>query len=189
MVLLDFSKAFDQVNHTKLLYKLEQHGVCGTTLMWVRAFLTGRTQSVVLEGEESDQVSVTSGVPQGSVLGPLLFLLYINDLPDGIKSQVRLFADDTVVYLTVDSPGDSSILQQDLDKLQSWEAAWDMEFNPSKCQVLHITKSKQPIKTHYALHGQGLEATSSARYLGMDITSDLSWNTHIDRTVNKANRP
>ena len=188
MVLLDFSKAFDKVNHAKLLYKLQQNGVCGPTLLWIQAFLSGRTQSVVVEGEESDQVRVSSGVPQGSVLGPLLFLLYINDLPEGIKSQVRLFADDTAVYLTVDCLDDSRALQQDLDKLQRWEAAWDMEFNPSKCQVLHITRSRRPTQSQYILHGQVLEATSSARYLGVDISSDLSWNKHINRMSNTANK-
>ena len=120
---------------------------------------SGRTQSVVVEGEESDQVRVTYGVPQGSVLGPLLFLLNINDLPEGIKSQVRLFADDTAVYLTIDGPKYSSTLQQDLKTLEKWEAAWDMEFNPSKCQALHITRYRNPIQSQYTQHGQVLEAT------------------------------
>ena len=90
-----------------------------------------RTQSVVLDGEESDSVPVTSGVPQGSVLGPILFLIYINDLPDLITSKVRLFADDTAVYLTVESPSDGQVLQKDLDTLSGWESRWDMEFNPT----------------------------------------------------------
>ena len=135
LVLLDFSKAFDKVNHLKLLFKLSTHGVKGKTLKWISSFLGGRTQAVVLEGECSPEVSVTSGVPQGSVLGPLLVLLYINDLPENIQSQVRLFADDTAVYLTVINPNDSNILQSDLNKLQEQERTWDMEFNPSKCQV------------------------------------------------------
>ena len=107
LILLDFSKAFDKVNHPKLLYKLSTFGIIGNTLEWIEAFLTGRSQTVVLEGESSKEVPVTSGVPQGSVLGPLLFLLYINDLMENIKSQVRLFADDTAVYLTVSSAHDS----------------------------------------------------------------------------------
>ena len=85
---------------------------------------------------------MTSGVPQGSVLGPLLFLLYINDLPENIQSQVRLFAGDTAVYLTVTNMQDSQVLQSDLESLQHWERTWDMEFNPGKCQVIHITRSK-----------------------------------------------
>ena len=118
LILLDFSKAFDKVNHLKLLHKLQMHGVQGKTLSWIESFLVGRTQSVVLEGECSDEVPVSSGVPQGSVLGPILFLLYINDLPDNVQSQVRLFADDTAVYLTLNHPSDASLLQKDLDQLQ-----------------------------------------------------------------------
>ena len=117
----------------------------GKTLNTIKSFLIGRSQTVVLDGESSNEVPVTSGVPLGSVLGLLLFLLYINDLPDNIQSQIRLFADDTAVYLTVSSANDSSILQPDLDSLQCWERTWDMKFNPSKCQVLHISRSGSPI--------------------------------------------
>ena len=157
LVLLDFSKAFDKVNHLKLLYKLSCFGVKGNTLNWIQSFLIGRTQTVVLDGESSNEVPVTSGVPQGSVLGPLLFLLYINDLPENIQSQVRLFADDTAIYLTVCNIQDGQVLQSDLDTLQQWERTWDMEFNPSKCQVLHITRAKKHIETNYSMHGQILE--------------------------------
>ena len=136
LILLDFSKAFDKVSHPKLLFKLSRHGGKVNTLNWIRAFLVGLTQAVVLEGESSSGVAVTSGVPQGSVLGPL-FLLYINDLPQNIQAQVRLFADDTAVYLTVGSSDDRDTLQADLNTLQEWELAWDMEFNPSKCQEHH----------------------------------------------------
>ena len=188
LVLLDFSKAFDKVNHLKLLFKLSQHGVKGNTLNWIRAFLLGRTQAVVLEVERSSEVPVTSGVPQGSVLGPLLFLLYINDLPQNIQSQVRLFADDTAVYLTVSSFKDVNILQADLDTLQEWERTWDMEFNPGKCQVLQITRSKQPLQSQYTLHGQVLESVDSAKYLGVTISQDLNWNNHINNIIGKANR-
>ena len=126
LILLDFSKAFDKVNHLKLLYKLSCFGVKGNTLNWIQSFLIGRTQTVVLDGESSEDVKVTSGVPQGSVLGPLLFLLYINDLPENIQSQVRLFADDIAVYLTVTNMQDSQVLQSDLESLQHWERTWDI---------------------------------------------------------------
>ena len=88
-------------------------------------------------------------VPQGSVLGPILFLAYINDLPDGISSQVCLFADDTALYLTIEGEEDSSALQKDLNSLSGWEKKWDMQFNPSKCQVVQVTGSKRPIKSEY----------------------------------------
>ena len=119
---------------------------------------------------------MTSGVPQGSVLGPLLFLLYIIDLPQNIRSQVRLFADDTAVYLTVTSSEDANTLQADLDTLQEWERIWDTEFNPSKCQVLHITRARQPLQSQYTLHSQFLESVDSAKYLGVNIFQYLNWN-------------
>ncbi|MCG7878558.1 MAG: reverse transcriptase family protein [Candidatus Thiodiazotropha endolucinida] len=188
LVLLDFSKAFDKVNHSKLLLKLHSYGIRGSTLRWIQAFLSNRRQKVVIDGEESDSVPVTSGVPQGSVLGPILFLAYINDLPQDIVSQVRLFADDTAVYLTLEDRSDSETLQRDLDRLQAWEKKWDMEFNPSKCQVIKVTSARTMLDTRYVLHGQVLEVVSSARYLGVDISSNLSWNTHVNRIATNANR-
>ena len=121
------------------------------------------------------------------MLGPILFLVYINDLPDDIVSQARLFADDTAIYLTLEK-NDSDKLQRDLDRLQTREARWDMEFNPSKGQVVKVTFSRNPLQTQYILHGQVLEAVSSARYLGVDISSNLSWNTHVDRITANADR-
>ena len=150
-------------------------------MSWIKAFLTGHSQTVVLEGESSSEIPVNSGVPQGSVLGPLLSLLYINDLPENIQSQDRLFADDTAIYITINNHSDSDTLQQDLDTLQTWERLWDMDFNPSKCQVLHISKSRHPAQHINMLHGQALEAMDHAKYLGVDISKDLSWNTHIIR--------
>lgn len=188
LVLLDFSKAFDKVSHDKLCYKLHQLGVQGRNLAWIRGFLSNRTQKVIIDGECSSSIPVTSGVPQGSVLGPILFLAYINDLPAHIQSQVRLFADDTVVYVTLDKVGISqTTLQEDLKRLEHWETLWDMEFNPSKCQVVHVSTSKCPVHTDYILHGHVLETTSAARYLGVDIADNLSWNTHINRITGKAN--
>lgn len=188
LILLDFSKAFDKVNHLKLLHKLQEHGIPTQVVSWIRSFLIGRSQSVVVNGEKSDQVPVTSGVPQGSVLGPLLFLLYINDLPESTLSKVRLFADDTAVYLVVTSTTDCLTLQNDLLILEAWEKDWDMEFNPGKCQVLHITRDKKPVQFTYKLHGQALSPVTDAKYLGVDLSHNLSWNTHINRITSTANR-
>ena len=136
IILLDFSKAFDKVNHAKVILKLHNYGIRVITLSWSSAFLNGRSQTVVLEGDCSEEVPVTSGVPQVTVLGPILFLICINDLPDKIKSQVRLFADDTAAYLAITKLADSEQLQADLDILQEWEIRWDMQFNIRKCQVI-----------------------------------------------------
>ena len=131
----------------------------------IRAFLGSRSQCqwVVLDGEESESIPVTFGVPQGSVLGLILFLIYINDLLDRIFSQVRLFADDTALYLTIEGKDDGAALQQDLDRLSVWESMWDMEFNPSKCQVVQVTGSRRPMNTIYMLHDQVLEAVTKCQ--------------------------
>ena len=112
LVMLDFSKAFDTVPHKKLLHKIKYYGIDGKINNWIKMFLTERQQQGVIEGESSASCPVGSGVPQGTVIGPLLFLLHINDLPDKIKSQVRLFADDCLIYKTIDSVQDQLNLQQ-----------------------------------------------------------------------------
>ena len=115
---LDFSKAFDEVGgHTPLVEKLRMYCIDGENNAWIQNFLSNRTQTVVVEGSSSDTVPVTSRVPQGSVLGPCLFLFYINDIAEGLRSKIRLFADDTVCYLTIKSEQGAKVFQQDLDKL------------------------------------------------------------------------
>ena len=143
---------------------------------------------MALEGEKSVRNSGHIGGPQGSVLGPVLFLLYINDLPENIHSETRLFADDRAVYLTINSKADCQTLQKDLHKLEIWEKYWEMESNPSKCQVLHITRARTPIRHQFVLYGQVLEAVDHAKYLGREISHDLNWNTHIQNLTTKANR-
>ena len=190
VVLLDFSKAFDKVPHQRLLHKLRHYGVTGNLLTWIGGFLQGRVQTVILEGESSQQSPVSSGVPQGTVLGPLLFLAYINDLPDCVSagSRVRLFADDSVIYRVINSTEDAVKLQQDLDSLQHWESQWLMEFHPEKCQVLNITKRHNPVNFEYNIHGHPLQVVSEAKYLGVVLTNDLSWNRHIESTSMKGMR-
>ncbi|KAK3101818.1 hypothetical protein FSP39_006589, partial [Pinctada imbricata] len=186
-ILLDFSKAFDKVPHNRLLMKLQYYGIRGRTHSWISNFLLERTQRVVLDGQSSPSTSVTSGVPQGTVLGPLLFLIFINDLPSSVSSTTRLFADDCLLYRKIKSPEDQVTLQRDHDKLQDWEDQWLMRFNPDKCEVLRVTNRKSPLHAYYTIHGHTLNTVDSAKYLGLTITKNLSWDTHIDRVTKKAN--
>ena len=189
-LIMDFSKAFDKVSHSLLIHKLDHYGIRGKTNAWIRSFLSNRKQSVVVEGEMSSEVPVDSGVPQGSVLGPSLFLYYINDMPEGLSSSstVRLFADDTVVYMAITSDIDAEKLQDDLNKLAEWEIRWLMKFHPEKCNVLSITKNRNVIKRDYILHGHKLEHIKSAKYLGVELTSDMKWTSHVNNICAKANK-
>ena len=129
VIIMDFAKAFDKVPHRRLLYKLDYYGIRGSTHKWITSWLSGRSQKVVLDGQASDPVPVLSGVAKGSVLGPVLFLIFINDLPENIRSSVRFFADDCVFYRNIESPMDCHILQDDLNSLAQWETDWQMKFN------------------------------------------------------------
>jgi len=187
-IVMDFSKAFDKVSHDRLLYKLARAGVDPVATRWIKSFLTGRSQRVVINGDESSNAPVTSGVPQGSVLGPILFLIFIDDLPQYTKSsKVRLFADDTIVYLTISSIDDCHKLQEDMNGLEIWESDWLMEFHPAKCNILRITRKKTKIIFPYSLHGHPLEEVTSAKYLGVTLSDDMSWTKHIDSISSKAN--
>ncbi len=188
LILLDFSKAFDKVPHERLLRKLSYYGIIGKPLAWIKSFLMDRTQEVVVEGERSDMGRVTSGVPQGSVLGPTLFLVYINDLCDNICSTVRLFADDTILYRPIITAADTDILQSDINKLSLWEKTWQMGFNVEKCNALTVTLRKKPIVRNYVLNGHMLERVHSAKYLGLMLTSNMNWSKHIKATTAKANK-
>ena len=149
VIIMDFAKAFDKVPHRRLLYKLDYYGIRGSTHKWITSWLSGRFQKVVLDGQASDPVPVLSGVPQGSVLGPVLFLIFINDcdhprmiasfgLPENIRSSVRLFAEDCVLYRNIEFPADCQILQDDLNSLAQWEADWQMKFNVAKCHSIMV---------------------------------------------------
>ena len=123
------------------------------------------------------------------MLGPLLFLLYINDLPDYLQhgSNVNLFADDSILYRTVNSKEDAEKLQNDLRCLQKWENDWMMSFHPSKCQTMHITNKRRPLESVYTIHGQTLEKVDSTKYLGINLHKTLSWKTHVDVISKRAN--
>ena len=187
-LVLDFSKAFDKVGHKRLLRLLRYYGIAGKTNLWIESFLSSRTQQVVVEGEHSYVGNVVSGVPQGSVLGPCLFLFYINSLPEGLLSRARLFADDTLIYMTISSRADGSKLQSDLDALERWEKKWMMEFHPGKCEVLSVSRKRKPTVINYTLHGVALKRVQHAKYLGVTISSDLRWNTHVNNVKAKASR-
>jgi hypothetical protein len=187
MIVLDFSKAFDKVPHERLLKKLHHYGIRGSVNDWIRCFLTQRSQRVVIDGKASQDVHVDSGVPQGTVLGPLLFLVYINDLPLAVSSQTRLFADDSILYREIHTINDCHILQQDLEKLSQWEKTWGMLFNAEKCNSIRITRAKKPITYDYTLKGHTLEETNAATYLGVELTTDLRWNTQINKVTKRAN--
>ena len=187
-ILLDFSKAFDKVPHERLLLKLHHVGVRGTVLSWIRDFLTDRSQKVILEGKASKTSQVTSGVPQGTVLGPLLFLVYINDLPDCVTSEIRLFADDALLYRPIHTGEDATHLTKDLERLQDWERTWQMSFNPDKCEVLRITnKRTNIISQQYSIHGAVLRTVNQAKYLGVTIKNNLDWKPHVNNICKKAN--
>ena len=149
IIILDFSKAFDTVPHTRLINKLTHYGINRHLIKWITSFLTNRQQKVVLEGQSSSYLSVDSGVPQGTVLGPLLFLLYINDLPENLTSTPRLFADDCLLYRTISSDKDAADLQMDLDELTKWQEMWQMRFNASKCYVMHMSTARTTKSYNY----------------------------------------
>ena len=184
---LDFSKAFDKVPHNRLLHKLDYYGIRGTYLEWIKRFLVGRTQKVVIENKFSDLTPVTSGVPQGSVLGPLLFLLFINDLPHSIDSVVRLYADDVLIYRSIKDPSDHQALQNDLNKLAHWSTIWQMPFNLTKCEYLIVTNKSSPSVHCYKLNDYEIQRVQSAKYLGLTISGNLSWSTHISGIIGRAN--
>ncbi|KAI8479038.1 hypothetical protein Bbelb_432280 [Branchiostoma belcheri] len=166
----------------KLISKLEYYGIQGPTLNWLKAFLTNREQTVVVEGKASAPVKVASGVPQGTVLGPLLFLLYINDLPDQLDSNVRLFADDCLLYVELSTQTDSQLHQKDLNTLEEWQSKWLMQFNPEKCYIMHITNKRTPHATSYQFCGQALATTKIHPYLGVTLTSGLKWGRNFPLT-------
>ena len=185
-VYLDLQKAFDKVPHARLLVKLKGYGVDGAILKWIEDFLTGRTQFVNVSGECSGTVPVTSGVPQGSVLGPTLFLYFVNDMPDVVDCLIKMFADDTKAYKSVINEEKAKTLQVSIDNLVKWTDDWQLKFNKEKCKVLHIGKNN-PNYT-YKMDDYLLGNTAAEKDLGVTVDTNLTFEEHINETVKKANR-
>ena len=171
IIYLDFQKAFDKVPHQRLLLKLKAHGIGDNITDWIKQWLTDRRQRVVVDGEVSNWKSVLSGVPQGSVLGPILFLIYINDLDDSITSNVLKFADDTKLFRKVNTDGDKQHLQNDLDRLVNWSEKWQMLFNFGKCKCLHTGHGN--LNVNYKMGDTVLGTTVKEKDLGVTMSADM----------------
>ena len=191
VIYCDFMKAFDKVPHKRLLYKIEKYGIVGNIHGWIESFLSNRTQCVVINDEISASAPVTSGIPQGSVLGPLLFVIYINDMPEVVDtdSYVFLFADDTKVFRHMKNEKDTLQLQKDIENLVDWSNKWLLKFHPDKCVSMAIrSKNKQHTPHSYKMGHHTLAQSCCEKDIGVHIDEHLSFDTHINTAINKANR-
>ena len=186
IIYLDFQKAFDKVPHQRLLLKLKSHGIGDSITDWIEHWLTDRRQRVVVDGEVSNWKSVLSGVPQGSVLGPILFLIYINDLDDSITSNVLKFADDTKLFRKVNTDGDKQHLQNDLDRLMKWSEKWQMLFNLGKCKCLHTGHGN--LDVNYKMGDTVLGTTVKEKDLGVTISADMKVSEQCGIAASKGNQ-
>ena len=185
-VYLDFQKAFDKVSHSKLLSKMDRYGIDKGVVRWVRSWLSGRRQRVVIDGVASGWELVLSGVPQGSVLGPVLFIVFIDDIDEGIRSTVLKFADDTKLVARVGSEEDRERLRQDLVELYKWSEDWQMLFNLDKCSVMHFGFANKGMEVR--LGDKVLGAQKSERDLGVIMQSDLKVDKQCSKAANEANK-
>ena len=186
IIYLDFQKAFDKVPHQRLLLKLKAHGIGDSITDWIEQWLTDRRQRVVVDGEVSNWKSVLSGVPQGSVLGPILFLIYINDLDDSITSNVLKFADDTKLFRKVNTDGNKQHLQNDLDRLVKWSEKWQMLFNFWKCKCLHT--GHRNLNVNYKMGDTVLGTTVKEKDLGVTISADMKVSEQCGIAASKGNQ-
>ena len=192
VIYLDFAKAFDSVPHHRLIMKLQSYGIDGRVLSWIRSFLSTRRQRVVFGDAMSDWMPVISGIPQGSVLGPVLFVCFINDLLNGVSSFVHMYADDTKLGRCIVSIMDNhSPLTTDLDILIDWSVKWQLRFNASKCKILKIGSIRHSNTHSYTMEENGqsviLETTNEERDLGIWMDSGLKFDIHVSWAVSKAN--
>jgi len=186
VIYLDFSKAFDRVSHQLLSQKLGRFKMGGKLTIWIRNWLSDRKQRVVINGEESDFINVTSSVPQGSVLGPVLFSMFINDLPDNIECKTLMFADDTKCLRVTSALSDCLKFQDEINELYDWSQEWKMDFNAEKCKVLHFGHNNRQFP--YRMNGKLLEKSEQEKDLGITVNRDGKFKTHVDKMTNKANR-
>ena len=192
-VFLDISKAFDKVWHEGLVFKLKQNGISGSLLTLFENYLCNRKQRVVLNGSCSDFFTIESGVRHGSVLRPLLFLIYINDLETNIKSNIKFFADDTVLFSIVNDPLISAIeLNHDLNVIQQWAHQWKMEFNPDPTEqateVLFSCKKCKPFHPQLAFNGAPVKTMNEQKHLDLILDSGLSFTKHLNEKIIKAKK-
>ena len=191
-IYLDFAKAFDSVPHIRLMEKVKSYGVCSHLFNWIKDFLVGRTQRVGVNGHFSNWSDVTSGVPQGSCLGPILFVIFINDLPDVVESLCQMYADDTKVFSNAGNQQLRDQIQKDLDNLVEWADKWQMRFNAEKCHVVHMgfnnINQEYYMKNHDSLDMTRLKSTLEEKDLGVLVDNELSFAKHIAAQVGKANR-
>ena len=192
-VFLDISKAFDKVWHEGLLFKLKTYGISGSLLKLIKHFLSNRQQRITLNGQTSRWKNIKAGVPQGSVLGPLFFLIFINDLPEGLKSNVKIFADDTSLFSVMhDNITASNELCQDLNLINKWAYQWKMSFNPDltkqATEVFFSTKTNQPALAPLTFNNSNVAIEKSQKHLGMILDSTLSFSFHLKEKIDKANK-
>ena len=189
LVFLDISKAFDRVWHEGLLFKLKQLGISGTLIKWLESYLALRKQRVIFDGCCSDVSYVEAGVPQGSILGPLLFLVSINDLVTDLKCDPHLFADDTSLLDIFTNPLTSSLkINRDLERIYKWGRLWRVKINPIKTIFQIISNRKNVIYPNLIFDGVVIKRSIEHVHLGLTITSNLSWQRHIDKAILKANK-
>lgn len=191
VIFLDYAKAFDTVPHQRLLSQVSSFGVKDQALGWIKSFLIGRRQKVRVNEVTSDWCSVDSGVPQGSVLGPILFTLFVSDIPGEVKNIIEMFADDTKMYAAIVKSSSAASLNSDLAKLHDWSIRMQMRFHPEKCKALHLG-SNNPHSQYHMPKSDGsthtLQAVTSEKDLGVTIDDKLKFSDHVNSAVSKANR-